>query len=91
MYSRAGRLLLTGEHQSIFDNDLPSLTKFEQAYFYLHTAAALNNKLGRFYMALFLENGMLPTHEVVEQAKSKFGFLKQLDPTSVIFDNLESL
>jgi hypothetical protein len=42
-------------------------------------------------MALFLENGMLPTHEVVEQAKSKFGFLKQLDPTSVIFDNLESL
>lgn len=48
IYARAGRLLLTGEHSSIFDNDLQGLSRFEQAYFYLHTAAALNNKVGRF-------------------------------------------
>lgn len=76
MFARMGRLLLTGEHPLIFDNDLPELTKFEQAYFYLHTAAALNNKIGRFYMALFLENGLLPTQEVVKSAlATKFAFL----------------
>jgi TPR repeat protein len=77
MYARVGRLLLTGEHPKIFDESLAELTKFEQAYFYLHTAAALNHKGGRFYLAIFLENGLLPTPDAVKYALSKkFSFLQ---------------
>lgn len=86
LYIRLGRLLMTGDHPGIFDNDLASLSRFEQAYFYVHTAAAFNNKLGRYYMALFLENGLIPTREVVDQALlSKFNFLMVLDPTAIVF------
>ena len=35
---------MTGENSAIFDNELANLSRFEQAYFYIHTAAALNNK-----------------------------------------------
>jgi hypothetical protein len=73
VFSKVGMHLLNCDLCS--DPSLSALSKFEQAYFYLHTAAALNNKLARFYLAIFLENGLLPTTDVIFRANHKFRFL----------------
>jgi hypothetical protein len=56
-----GRLLLTGVDERIIDKDLPLLNRIEQSYFYIHTAAAMNHRYARFWMALFTENGLIPS------------------------------
>ena len=88
VYFRAGHLLLTGSSENILDKELPQLSRFEQGYFYIHTAAALNHKYARFIMAMFLENGLIPSLEVTKIATSlKFNFLPVLDPSAIIFEN----
>lgn len=51
----------------------------------MHTAAILGDKLGRFWLGIFLDNGLVPNNDVVELAMYKFSFLKVLDSNSVIF------
>jgi hypothetical protein len=53
----------------------------------LHTAAVLNDKQGRFWLAIFLENGLVPNKDVVDLAMHKFNFLKVLDSSSIIFES----
>ena len=60
IYFKVGRLLLTGEPESLNDPLLPELSRFNQAYFYLHTAAALNHKYARFEISILTENGLVP-------------------------------
>jgi hypothetical protein len=86
IYFRVGHLLLVGAHDSIFDDEIPALRRFEQGYFYIHTAAALNHKRARFVMAVLIENGLIPSKEVTKLATNgKFSFLPVLDPTALIF------
>lgn len=92
LYFKAGRLLLTGEPESLQDPGLPNLGRFNQAYFYLHTAAALNHKYARFEVAILTENGLIPNQEAVNYAMlHSFGFLKQLDPSSLLFKKMQSV
>jgi hypothetical protein len=47
----------------------------------MHAAALMDNKRARFWYAILLENGLLPTKEIVSQAidQGRFNFLKELD------------
>ena len=56
-----GRLLLTGADEQIFDSDLAQLNRIEQGYFYIHTAAVMNHRYARFWMAVLTENGLIPS------------------------------
>ena len=63
------------------------MSRFEQAYFFIHTASAMNNKYARFLIAIFIENGLIPSQIVTEMAlNNKFAFLQTLDPTAIIFN-----
>lgn len=61
------------------------LTKFEDGFFHIFTAASLNHKEARFHYALFVENGIIPAPQIVEQATMKgmqYHFLRYLVDTS---------
>lgn len=92
IYFKVGRLLLTGEPESLNDPLLPELSRFNQAYFYLHTAAALNHKYARFEISILTENGLVPAQEAVDYAlEHGFSFLRILDPSSLLFKQIQSV
>lgn len=75
-YYRSGHLRLTtsaGQDSAPNVNDLYSkyfsdssqLTDKEDAFFHVFTAATLNHKRARFMMAFTLENGLIPSRELI--------------------------
>ena len=84
-YYRSGHLRLTTlvgsqEHLDLASNvenlyskyfsDNSQLTEKEDAFFQIFTAASLNHKRARFMMAFILENGLIPSRELIEYATS---------------------
>lgn len=80
-------------------NDLPSpddMTPQEEAILQIFTAASLNHKRARFVLAFILENGLIPSREIIKKATSegqKYYFLRHIvDPDkSVLFKYLDDL
>ena len=98
-YFRAGHLRLTttaGQDNnsnvnilySNFFSDSSQLTEKEDAFFQIFTAASLNHKRARFQMAFILENGLIPSREIIEYATGEghtYHYLRHLvDPESSI-------
>ena len=57
------------------------MTEKEDAFFHIFTAATLNHKRARFFMAIILENGLLPNRETIMLATdlgNKYHFLRRL-------------
>ena len=110
IYFRSGQLLLTTEvkvPQSILEKiqwgigsqDSSPLSKHEEAFFQIFTAASLNHKEARFYYAFFMDNGIIPSTGLVDQVTNqhgvKYNYLRYLvnQETSLVFkfiDNKES-
>ena len=107
-YYRSGHVRLTtavGQHDhnhlasnvenlySKYFSDTSQLTEKEDAFFHLFTAASLNHKRARFMMAFILENGLIPSRELIEYATSEgqtYHFLRRVvnPETSVLFKYL---
>ena len=69
------------------------MTEKEDAFFHIFTAASLNHKRARFFLAIILENGLLPNRETILLATNqgnKYHFLRRLvDPeVSILFKYL---
>lgn len=66
------------------------LTRHEEGFFHIFTAATLNHKEARFHYALFVENGIIPSPDLVEAVtapKMKYEYLRYLvnPDTSLVF------
>ena len=57
-------------YSKYFSND-NQLTEKEDAFFHIFTAASLNHKRARFQMAFILENGLIPSREIIEYATAE--------------------
>lgn len=105
IYYRSGHLRLTTDvlkqKSSWYAHDYAAefrqkveLTDHEDAFFHVFTAATLNHKRARFMMAIILENGLIPSRELIEQATAEgraFNFLKLIVDAkqSVLFKFLQ--
>jgi len=105
IYYRSGHLRLTTDvvkqtnslYAQYFETEgskQVGLTYHEDAFFHVFTAATLNHKRARFTMTIILENGLIPSREIIEQATaegSNFHFLRLIVDTkqSVLFKFLE--
>lgn len=80
-------------------NDLSSpddMTPQEEAILQIYTAASLNHKRARFVLAFILENGLIPSRDIIKKATAegqKYYFLRNIvDPDkSVLFKYLDDL
>ena len=100
-YYRSGHLRLTtmAGQQSGNVNDLYAkyftdsgshLSEKQDAFFHVFTAASLNHKRARFLMAFILENGLIPSRDVIEYATAEsntYNYLRYVvnPETSVLF------
>ena len=78
---------------SKYFSDSSQLTQKEDAFFHIFTAASLNHKRARFLVAFILENGLIPSREIIEHATGEgqtYHFLHRIvnPKTSIIFKYL---
>jgi glutathione peroxidase-family protein len=60
------------------------LTRYEEGFFQIFTAASLNHKEARFFYSLFIENGIIPAPHLVEEMTAegmKYNYLRYLVDT----------
>ena len=60
------------------------LSRYEEGFFHIFTAASLNHKEARFFYSMFIENGIIPAPHLVEQVTAegtKYNYLRYLVDT----------
>ena len=70
--------------------EVTCLTKTEEGFFHIFTAASLNHKQARFFYSFFIENGVIPAPSLVQEMTSpsmKYNYLRYLVDvqTSLVF------
>ena len=53
--------------QEKYGDDTESNESLEKAFFNIYTAATLGHKNARAYLALLIENGLIPSSEVIHE------------------------
>jgi TPR repeat protein len=74
-YFNLGKLYFRRQATPVRDDpaDLDTTTtneSIEQSFFLMLTAASLGHKQARAYLAIMMENGMIPSSEVIRQMTS---------------------
>ncbi len=83
-YFALGKLYFRRQATSVRDDpaDLDSTTtneSIEQSFILMLTASSLGQKQARAYLAILMENGMIPSSEVIQEMTSKkFEFLRYI-------------
>ena len=71
-----------------------TLSRQEEAFFEIFTAATLNHKRGRFMLAILLDTGLIPNRDTIKMVTAKgqrYNFLRSLvdEEHSILFKYLD--
>lgn len=89
-YFALGKLYFRRQATPVRDDpaDLDSTTtneSIEQSFFLMSTASSLGHKQARAYLAIMMENGMIPSSVVMQEMTSKrYEYLRYIAPTNEI-------
>jgi hypothetical protein len=70
-----------------YDSLKVGVTQEDAAFFFILSAATFNHRSARFLLAVYLENGLIPTSEASKEYEHKvFGYIRKVNPNQLYFN-----